>query len=93
MSNNPVVLSTPPPHTWLQHFRALTEGFLMMVAQEDMVRRYPNMGVKPYPKSGWIYLFLRFPFLPAYRLVPWPLRQWILRLFFIRGPQHWVDWE
>ena len=78
MSNNPVVLSTPPPHTWLQHFRALTEGFLMMVAQEDMVRRYPNMG---------------FPFLPAYRLVPWPLRQWILRLFFIRGPQHWVDWE
>ncbi len=93
MSTNPVVLQTPPPHSLLQKFRTLTEGFLMMVAQEEMVRSYPNTGVQPYPKSGWIYPVLRLGFLPAYRLVPWPLRRRILRIFFVRGPQHWADWQ
>jgi hypothetical protein len=86
-----VILRDPPPNTLLQRFRALTEGFLMMVAQEDMVRRHPGTGLRPYQPSGWIYPALRLVFLPGYRLVPWPLRQRILRLFFIRGPQHWPN--
>ncbi len=85
-----VILRTPPPNTWLQRYRDLMEGFLMMVAQEEMVRKYPAAGVRPpYPKSGLIYTLLRRGFLPVYSLVPWPLRQIVLRLFFVRGPQHW----
>ncbi len=84
-----VILRTPPPNTWLQRYRDLMEGFLMMVAQEEMVREHPDATVTPYPKSGLIYTGLRRGFLPIYSLVPWPLRQIVLRLFFVRGPQHW----
>ena len=86
-----VILRTPPPNTLLQRYRDLMEGFLMMVAQEEMVRKYPGTGVQPYPKSGWIYPVLRRGFLPMYSLMPWPLRQRVLRLFFVKGPQHWKN--
>ena len=84
-----VILRTPPPNTLLQRYRDLMEGFLMTVAQEEMVRKYPGMGTQPYPKTGWIYTALRRGFLPVYGRMPWPLRQQVLRLFFVRGPQRW----
>ncbi len=87
-----VVLRTPPPHTPLQRFRALTEDFLMMVAQEEMVRKHPDAGIRPYAPQGWIYPALRLVFLPGFRLVPWPMRQLILRMFFVRRPQRWRNW-
>lgn len=85
-----VMLKSPPPHTPLQKFRALTEGFLMMVAQEEMLRKYPDMGQSPYAPTGQLDTFLRRVFLPVYSMVPGWLRQWTLRLFFVRGPQHWT---
>lgn len=84
-----VMLKSPPPHTPLQKFRALTEGFLMVVAQEEMLRKYPDMGKPPYAPTGQLDTFLRRVFLPVYSVVPGWLRQWTLRLFFVRGPQHW----
>ena len=84
-----IVLKTPPPNTPLQKFRAITEGFLMTVAQEEMVQKFPEMGKQPYAQTGQLDTFLRKFFLPVYGMVPSWLRQLTLRLFFVRGPQNW----
>ena len=48
----PITTRKPAPATILQKFRALTEGYLLQVAQGEMVRKYPNTGSKPASKKG-----------------------------------------
>jgi hypothetical protein len=85
----PITTHEPAPTTLLYKFRTLIEGFLMQVAQEEMLRQYPNLGVPPAPKSGWVYPLLRVLFLPGFRLTPWSLRRRLMGLFFIHRQQHW----
>lgn len=87
----PVTTRTPPPPTLLQRFRTYTEGLLIEVAQEEILRQYPDAGVQPRRKSGWVYTLLRLLFLPGYRLTPRPLRRRLMRLLFVRSPQHWSN--
>ena len=75
--------------TLLQRFRLLTEGLLMEVAQEAMLRQYPNTGAPPPHKTGLIYTLLRIFFLPGFRLTPWPLRRRLMSLFFVHQPPPW----
>jgi hypothetical protein len=67
----------------------LTEGLLMEVAQEAILRDYPHTGRPPARKSGWIYTLLRLFFLPGFRLTPWPLRRKLMSLFFVHREQQW----
>ncbi len=85
----PISTRTPAPTGVMNKFRVLTEGFLMQVAQEAMLREYPNLGVKPVPKKGWIYPLMRWVFLPGFKLTPWPLRSRMMSLFFVHRQQHW----
>ncbi len=91
----PIVTRKPTPPTALQTFRSITEGYLLQVAQRAMLRRYPGAGTRPAPKQGWIYWLLPWLFLPGYRLTPWPIRQRLLTLFFVRPVQRWPErpWE
>ena len=84
----PIVGKKSSP-TLLQKFRLLTEGLLMEVAQEAMLRQYPNTGVPPAPQTGLIYSLLRIFFLPGFRLTPWPLRRRLMSLFFVHQPPPW----
>lgn len=86
----PITTRTPAPVGAMSKFRALTEGFLMQVAQEAMLREYPDLGVKPVPKKGWIYPLLRLLFLPGFKLTPWPLRSRMMSLFFVHRQQHFL---
>jgi len=85
----PITTRQPAPTTLMQKFRALTEGLLMQVAQEAMLRDYPGLGVPPARKSGFIYILLRIFFLPGYQLTPWSIRRKMMRLFFTHREQHW----
>ena len=85
----PIVSRKPTPPTLLQKFRLLTEGLLMEVAQEAMLRQYPNTGAPPARKTGLIYILLRIFFLPGFRLTPWPLRRRLMSLFFVHQPPPW----
>ena len=56
----PITTRKPAPATILQKFRAITEGYLLQVAQGEMVRKYPNTGTKPASKEGFIYNYYQF---------------------------------
>ena len=79
----------------LQTFRAITEGYLMQVAQREMLRAYPDGGTPPAPKRGLIYKALPWVFLPGFRLTPWALRRRLVSRFFVHPAQRWPDrpWE
>jgi hypothetical protein len=85
----PIVSRKPTQPTLLKKFRLLTEGLLMEVSQEAMLRQYPNTGVLPARKTGLIYILLRIFFLPGFRLTPWPLRRRLMSLFFVHQPPPW----
>ena len=91
----PIITREPAPPTWLQKFRSITEGYLLQVAQREMLRNYPGTGVSPAPKQGFIYRLLPIFFLPGFRLTPWPIRRWLLSRLFVRAPQKWPErpWE
>lgn len=90
----PIATRKAAPATRLQTFRAITEGYLLQVAQREMVEMY-GIGVPPVPKHGWIYRVLLWAFLPGFRLTPWPIRRWLLTRFFVHAPQRWPQppWE
>ena len=79
----------------LQTFRAITEGYLMQVAQREMLRAYPDGGTLPAPKRGLIYRVLPWVFLPGFRLTPWALRRRLVSRFFVHPAQRWRErpWE
>lgn len=90
----PITTHKAAPPTRLQTFRAITESYLLQVAQREMVEAYQT-GVAPVPKRGWIYRVLPWLFLPGFRLTPWPIRRWLLTRFFVHAPQRWSQpaWE
>ncbi len=92
----PVTTRKPSPPTKLQQFRAITEGYLLQVAQKEFLRQHPGgSATTPAPKRGWIYKLLPIIFLPGYKLTPWPIKQRLLKLFFVHQEQQWPDkpWE
>ncbi len=91
----PITTREPTPPTPLQKFRAITEGYLLQVAQKETMRAQFGVEAAHAPKKGFIYKLLPIFFLPGYRLTPWPIRRRLLRLFFVRPAQHWPErpWE
>ena len=91
----PITTRKPALPTILQKFRTITEGYLLQVAQGEMVRKYPKSGSKPASKKGLIYKLLPILFLPGFRLTPWPIKRRLLSFFFVHGEQQWPDkpWE
>ncbi|GAC1354444.1 MAG: hypothetical protein NVS4B8_21420 [Herpetosiphon sp.] len=87
----PITTRRPATPTRLQNFRSLTEGYLVQVAQRDMLQKYSAGGTAPVPKRGLIYRLLPVFFLPGFRLTPWAIRQRILSLFFVHKTQHWPE--
>ena len=90
----PITTRKPARPTRLQTFRVITEGYLLQVAQREMLEKYGG-GVQPVPKHGWIYRVLPWLFLPGFRLTPWPIRRRLLSRFFVHAPQRWPEprWE
>ena len=91
----PVTTRKPAHPTMLQKFRAITEGYLLQVAQGEMVQKYPNTGSRPASKKGFIYKLLPILFLPGFRLTPWSIKRRLLRFFFVHREQQWSNkpWE
>ena len=91
----PITTRNPTPPSRLQKFRTITEGYLLQVAQKEMVRQHQNPGTPPAPKKGVIYKLLPFLFLPGFRLTPWSIKRRLLRRFFVHQEQQWPDkpWE
>ena len=91
----PITTRRPTPPSGLQKFRTVTEGYLLQVAQREMLRRHPKAGAPPAPKKGFIYNLLPLFFLPGFRLTPWRLKRRLLRRFFVHQEQQWPDkpWE
>jgi hypothetical protein len=59
---------------WL---RTNSEHYLLIAAQDRIARQYGTAGPRgPQGVSDWFWLRI---FVPAYRLVPWPLRHKIMR--------------
>ncbi|MCH9649621.1 MAG: hypothetical protein K0U98_15385 [Deltaproteobacteria bacterium] len=87
----PITTKDPAPPSAMQRFRSTTEGYLMQVAQREMVRLYPSAGHPPAPKSGFIYRLLPILFLPGFRLTPWFIKRRLLPLFFVHREQQWPD--
>lgn len=85
----PITTRKPDSSGLMQKFRVLTEAILMEVAQEAMLRDYPNTGTRPARKSGLIYTLLRIFFLPGFKLTPWPIRRKMMSLFFVHKEQQW----
>lgn len=86
----------PAPRSTLQKFRATTEGFLLRVSQQEMLRRTPHAGeAQPARRDDTLYKLLSIFFLPAFRLTPWPLKRRLLRAFFVYPKQQWSErpWE
>ena len=81
----------PATPSALQRFRLITEGYLVQVAQREMLRSYPRDGVAPVPQRGLIYRVLPLIFLPGFRLTPWPIRRRLLTMFFVSRVQHWPE--
>lgn len=91
----PITTRKPAHPTMLQKFRSITEGYLLQVAQSEMVRKYPNTGSSPASKKGFVYKLLPILFLPGFRLTPWFIKHKLLRFFFVHPEQHWPKqpWE
>jgi hypothetical protein len=91
----PITTREPAPPTLLQKFRAVTEGYLLQVAQKETMRAQFGVEAAHAPKKGFIYKLLPIFFLPGYRLTPWPVRRRILKFFFVRPAQQWPErpWE
>lgn len=87
----PITTKNPAPPSLMQRFRSLTEGYLLQVAQKEMLRRYPGTGVAPAPRKGFVYRLLPIFFLPGFRLTPWPIKRRLLSLFFVHPRQQWPD--
>lgn len=85
----PITTRKAAPSGPMQKFRMLTEGLLMEVAQEAILRDYPTAGTPPVRKSGLIYTLLRIFFLPGFKLTPWPIRRKLMSLFFVHKEQQW----
>lgn len=85
----PITTRKPVASSLMQRFRLLTEGLLMEVAQEAMLRDYPGLGTRPARKTGLIYTLLRIFFLPGFKLTPWPIRRKMMSLFFVHKEQQW----
>ncbi len=85
----PITTRKPASPTVMQKFRILTEGLLMEVAQNAVLRDYPGMGAPPARKTGFIYTLLRIFFLPGFRLTPWPIKRKLMEIFFVHREQQW----
>ncbi|MFL5806607.1 MAG: hypothetical protein ACJ8CR_33375 [Roseiflexaceae bacterium] len=91
----PITTHDPAPPTLLQKFRAITEGYLLQVAQQETMRAALGSEAAHAPKQGFVYKLLPIVFLPGFRLTPWPIKQRLLRLFFVHSTQRWPErpWE
>jgi hypothetical protein len=91
----PITTRDPAPPTLLQKFRAITEGYLLQVAQQETMRAALGSEAAHAPKQGFVYKLLPIVFLPGFRLTPWPIKQRLLRLFFVHSTQRWPErpWE
>jgi hypothetical protein len=91
----PITTRDPAPPTLLQKFRAITEGYLLQVAQQETMRAALGGEAAHAPKQGLVYKLLPIVFLPGFRLTPWPIKQRLLRLFFVHSTQRWPErpWE
>jgi hypothetical protein len=91
----PITTRDPAPPTLLQKFRAITEGYLLQVAQQETMRAALGGEAAHAPKPGLVYKLLPIVFLPGFRLTPWPIKQRLLRLFFVHSTQRWPErpWE
>lgn len=91
----PITTREPAPPTWLQKFRAITEAYLLQVAQKETMRDALGMPAAHAPKRGLIYKLLPIMFLPGFRLTPWPIKRRLLSLFFVHRAQQWPErpWE
>jgi hypothetical protein len=79
----------------MQRFRALTESYLLQVAQKETMRATLGVEALHAPQSGWIYRLLPILFLPGFRLTPPAIRRRLLTLFFVHKAQRWParPWE
>ena len=91
----PITTRDPARPTRLQKFRAITEGYLLQVAQQETMRASLGADALHAPKKGLIYKLLPIVFLPGFRLTPWPLRRWLLTKLFVHRAQQWPErpWE
>ena len=91
----PITTRDAAPPTLLQKFRAITEGYLLQVAQKETMRDALGTTAAHAPKHGLIYKLLPIVFLPGFRLTPWPIKRRLLSLFFVRPAQRWPErpWE
>ena len=91
----PITTREPAQPSTLQKFRTITEGYLLQVAQKELLRNYPNSGESPAPHKGLIYKLLPIIFLPGFRLTPWSIKRRLLSGFFVHREQEWPErpWE
>jgi hypothetical protein len=91
----PITTRDPAAPTLLQKFRAITESYLLQVAQRETMRAALGSEAAHAPKQGLVYKLLPIVFLPGFRLTPWPIKQRLLRLFFVHSAQRWPErpWE
>ena len=91
----PITTRDPAPPTRLQKFRAITEGYLLQVAQKETMRATLGSEAVHAPKRGLVYKLLPIVFLPGFRLTPWPIKRRLLSWFFVHSAQRWPErpWE
>ena len=87
----PITTRDPAPPTLLQKFRAITEGYLLQVAQKETMRAALGGEAAHAPKKGFVYKLLPIVFLPGFRLTPWPIKRRLLSLFFVHSAQKWPE--
>lgn len=84
----PAVIRKQTRYSPLQAFRVWSERILIEAAQDELQRKYPTTAPRPL-RRGRLRSVLRVGFRTAFRLVPKPLRNRIMRTMLIRKGQDW----
>ncbi|GIS71020.1 MAG: hypothetical protein CM1200mP10_05970 [Candidatus Neomarinimicrobiota bacterium] len=91
----PITTRKPAHPTLLQKFRSITEGYLLQVAQSEMVENIQIQDQVQHRRKVFFYKLLPILFLPGFRLTPWFIKNKLLRFFFVHPEQQWPKqpWE
>ncbi len=84
----PAVIRKQTRFSLLQTFRVWSERILIEAAQDELHAKYPKHAARPL-RRGRLRSVLRVGFKVAFRLVPTPIRNRIMRWMLIRKGQDW----
>lgn len=76
--------------SFAQWLRVNAQRYLLEAAQRDLAARYRGDAAAPVGPSGPLAVFWRHVFVPAYRLLPWPVRHRVIRAMPGSHRRHWT---